>query len=375
MSGRYRVLLAAVVAGIIGGLVGAGVTAWLLKPEGLLPSGLPYIQAPAARSPQDGAVIQAIRRAEPAVVSIETAYPSRPSANGPVPPSEGRGSGVIIDGRQGFVLTNAHVVKDSGAIRVRLSDRREFKASVVGMDEFSDIALVRIPGDNLPTAVLGHSSNLPVGSWVIAIGNPLLFEGSVTAGIVSGRGRTLRSPGGFFDLPDLIQTDAAINPGNSGGALVNLQGEVVGIPTVVVRGAQAEGLGFAVPIDRAKVVVEELAKHGRVRHAWIGVSYATIAEGLPLPNLPSDHRGALILEVAQGSPAIRAGLRQGDVIRRAGNKDIVTSEDLRAFALSLKVGESFPLLLWREGRERKLTLVVGEMPDPDKLRQLFPTER
>jgi len=215
---------------------------------------------------------------------------------------------------------------------------------------------------------------VPVGAWVIAIGNPLMFERSVTAGIISGKGRNVLSPRGDIDLPDLLQTDAAINLGNSGGALINLKGEVVGIPTAIVRAAQAEGLGFAVPIDRAKEVVQQILKYGHARHPWLGVLYATVTQETPAP-APADRKGALVLQVAPNNPAARAGIRKGDIIRRAGNKEIINQNDLRDLAREQKVGASLPIVLWRAGQELKATIIVGEMPQTTELRKLFPPEK
>jgi len=380
-SGRPLGILTILLVALVGGIAGAGMMAWLLRAREVGFSGWrqPYVEARRREGPENTAFTEAIRRAEPAVVSIETEFSVGPAESTPSLPQPvgGRGSGVVIDGQRGYVLTNAHVVKGARALKVRLPDMREFAGRLVGLDEVSDIALLQIRGAGLPTAVLGRSADLPVGAWVIAIGNSLMFERSVTAGIISGKGRSVSSLRGEVELFDLLQTDAAINPGNSGGALVNLRGEVVGIPTAVVRGAQAEGLGFAVPIDRAKAVVGELLRYGRVRHPWLGILYSSLpAEAAKHPlHLPRDRQGALLLEIAKDSPAFRAGLRKGDVIRRAGEKVISNQEDLRDLARTLKVGERLPLLIWREGHEQGLSLVVGEMPAPARLRQLFPFRR
>jgi len=376
VSGRPTSILKLLLVAIVGGAIGAGVAIWLMRSGGGLASPrLPYIEAPPAKVPIESTFTEAIRKAEPAVVSIETRFSL--DSGGKAAPSGlqvgGRGSGIIIDGERGYVLTNSHVVNGARQVKVRLSDGREFEGRLIGQDTLYDIALLEIKGTHLPTAVLGRSRDLPVGAWVIAIGNPLFFERSVTAGIVSGKGRYVHSPEGDFEIPDLLQTDAAINLGNSGGALVNLRGEVVGIPTAVVRAAQAEGLGFAVPIDRAKAVVQELLEHGRVRHPWLGVLYSNLPSKPAQAGWPKDGRGALLLDIARGSPAYRAGLRKGEVVRRAGGKEILRREDLREVSRGLKVGERLPLVVWRAGRERKITLVVGEMPDPMEINRMFPS--
>jgi serine protease Do len=212
-----------------------------------------------------------------------------------------------------------------------------------------------------------------VCSWVIAIGNPLMFDRSVTVGVISAKNRDLQSPLGDIDLPDLLQTDAAINPGNSGGALVNLDGEVIGIPTVVVRAAQAEGLGFAVTIDRAKDVVEAILKYGHVPHPWLGVTYRELGgPGQASGGRPPDGRGALVVQVEDDGPAARAGIRPGDVIRRVNTRVVASRDDLRTIARALRIGQRIPIIVWRQGREQTLQVKVGEMPDVPDIRKLFP---
>ena len=366
-------LLKYLLVAIIGGLIGAASMAWIASQGAFGPpqGRFPYLEAGRPNA-EHTAFTEAIRRTAPAVVSIETRFVASPAAAQNSAPIGGRGSGIIVDGKKGYILTNAHVIQGARSVKVRLADLREFNGVVIGQDQLSDIALLRINGRNLPTARLGHSANLPLGAWVVAIGNPLFFDRSVTAGIISGKGRYIRSPKGDFDLPDLLQTDAAINVGNSGGALVNLRGEVVGVPTAVVRSGQAEGLGFAVPIDQAKLVIRELLKYGRVRHPWVGVIYSSIALDGPGGNLPPDGKGVVILGVAQGSPADRAGLRKGDVVRRAGSKEILIREDLHEIVRGRKVGEHLPLLVWRAGREIDTEVIIGEAPAADKMQQLFP---
>jgi len=233
---------------------------------------------PAVSRQSQDAITAAIARVGPAVVNINTTYPS-PARDpmermlrdfmgmptDPLPP-QGKGSGIIIDGKKGYVLTNAHVVRGAAHVEVILADRRALEAQVVGMDPLSDIALLKVDGNDLPSATLGSAADLPIGSWVIAIGNPWGYENSATVGVISAKDRQIKGAAGAL-LTDLLQTDAAINRGNSGGALVDLNGNVVGIPTAMIPYAQ--GIGFAVSVDVAKQVAERLIATGKV--PWLGI--------------------------------------------------------------------------------------------------------
>lgn len=319
----------------------------------------------------------AIARAEPAIVSIRAEFTRKERQDGPDPqarPMVGQGSGIIIDGDKGYITTNAHVVRNSDAIDVRLADGRVFPARLLGSDLVFDLAVLEIEGDDLPSAALGNSDDLAVGSWVIAIGNPLTLERSVTAGIISGKGRYVQSPQANIDLPDLLQTDAAINPGNSGGALVNLKGEVIGIPTAVVDATHAQGLGFAVPIDRAKKVFYDIIEYGRPRHPWLGVLYSNLPVSREAESVPAKEAGgALLLDIAEGSPAAKAGLKKGDIIVDIEGRPIENRDDLHMLSRNLEVGQRLTLEVRRNGRQLQIALKVGEMPPSPDLEQLFPS--
>ncbi len=375
--------------GLLGVLVGAGMV-WVglrcavpsgagsAQPTDVLPLRSAERTAPAARvegvrSPvglgSQDAITAAIARVGPAVVNINTTYspPTRDPLDrllrgvmgvptDPLPPI-GKGSGIIIDGDNGYVLTNAHVVRGAARVEVGLSDGRKLDATVVGIDPLDDIAVVRIPGDGLPSARLGSDASLPVGAWVIAIGNPFGYESSATVGVISAKGREIKGSDGTV-LHDLLQTDAAINRGNSGGALVDLNGEVVGIPTAMIPFAQ--GIGFAVSVDVASQVAERLIATGKM--PWLGISHRDIAPeeagdlGLREP------RGALVVRVARGGPAASAGIRPGDVILRVGDQEVKGARTLGAAIRSHNAGERVEMVVWRQGRERTPSVTLGEMP-------------
>jgi serine protease Do len=269
----------------------------------------------------------------------------------------GAGSGFIIT-PDGYILTNAHVVADAQDVTVRLTDRREFQAKVIGADSRTDVAVVKIDAANLPTTRIGDPSRLQTGEWVLAIGSPFGLENSATAGIVSA---TSRSVGGDSSLP-FIQTDVAVNPGNSGGPLFNMQGEVVGINSMIFSSSGGYmGLSFAIPIDVATDVRDQLIKTGRVAHGRIGVRVqdvtARLAEafGLDRP------RGALVSAVEEGGAAEKAGIRAGDVILRVSERDIERSGELAAVVTRLRPGAEAKLLVWRDKQQHEFTVRVGEI--------------
>jgi len=271
-------------------------------------------------------------------------------------PMRGQGSGFIVSG-DGYILTNAHVVDDASEVSVKLTDRREFKAKVVGSDAQSDVALLKIDAKNLPTVRLGNSAATHVGEWVVAIGAPYGFENTVTAGIVSAKSRSLPD-GGFVPF---IQTDAAVNPGNSGGPLFNLAGEVIGINSQIYsRTGGYQGLSFAVPIEIALKVKDELAAHGKVTRGRLGVTVQEVNAALADSFGLDRPRGALVAEVEKGSPAERAGLEPGDVITAMDGKAIERSSDLPVLVAETAPGTKANLEVWRKGAERKLAVTVGE---------------
>ena len=274
-------------------------------------------------------------------------------------PRQGIGSGFIVS-PDGYILTNAHVVDGAKSVQVKLTDRREFTAKVVGTDPKSDIALIKIDAANLPVVRIGHSRDIKVGQWVVAVGSPFGFENSVTAGIVSAISRSL---GGDSYVP-FIQTDVAVNPGNSGGPLFDLDGEVIGINSQIYSQTGGYmGLSFAIPIDVAMQVRDQLQAHGKVTRGRIGVAIQNVNQslaesfGLPKPE------GALVAGVENGSPAARAGLKPGDVILGWEGSTIDESSSLPVLVAGTKPGTTARMRVWRNGAERTLSVTVGTMPD------------
>jgi S1-C subfamily serine protease len=297
----------------------------------------------------DPDVIESARRVTPSVVSVQ--------------PMDGRGlgSGVIVS-ENGYVITNSHVVQGSDRVRITLATGKKVVGDVLGDDPNVDVAIVKLPLTDLPAAPLGDSDALNVGQGVIAIGNPLGFERTVTSGIVSATNRNLRGEGAVLD--SLIQTDASINPGNSGGPLVDLGGRVIGINTAVVQPPYGGGgLGFAVPINTTKQVLQDIVKHGRVIRPWLGLSYIPITPELAQQyNLPVN-QGAIVAEVTPGSPADRSGIRAEDIIVHIGSQDIRDQGDLRSALRDRQPGERLDIKLVRpNGDKRTVTLEVGEAP-------------
>ena len=274
-------------------------------------------------------------------------------------PVRGEGSGFIID-PNGIVLTNAHVVKGATDVTVKLTDRREFRAKVLGADPKTDVAVLKIDASNLPTVQLGSSDDLKVGDWVLAIGSPFGFENSVTVGVVSAKGRSLPDD----SYVPFIQTDAAVNPGNSGGPLFNARGEVVGINSQIYsRSGGFQGLSFSIPIEVATRVEQQIVATGRVEHARLGVAVQevnqTFADSFKLPR-PA---GALVANVDAGGPADKAGLKVGDVILKINGRPIVASGDLPAFVGQQAPGDKVQMEVWRQGRAETLAATLGNADD------------
>jgi serine protease Do len=268
------------------------------------------------------------------------------------------GSGVIID-REGYVLTNRHVVANADEIKVKLSDTRSFPAELVGSDARTDVALVRIRGKGLPQAELGNSDDLAVGDWVLAIGNPFGLEETVTAGIVSAKERVIGA--GPFDK--FIQTDASINPGNSGGPLIDVDGRVVGVNSAIYsRSGGSVGIGFAIPINLAMQVVGELRAHRRIVRGWLGVATQDVTPELARSfGIPSGE-GALVSDIYRGGPAYRAGVRRGDVIVAFNGQPVKNSRDLAHRVAEVPLGTSVHVEVLREGERRSFEAVVEEAP-------------
>lgn len=343
----------------------------------------------------EGMIIKTVEAVSPAVVSISTertvGVPQYSSENFdeffrrffqfPQPRREfkqkGLGSGMIIN-ENGYILTNQHVIHqvDEDSIRVTLTDGRTLKAEIVETDIESDTAVLKVPGDNLPVVTLGDSDNLRVGQWAIAIGNPFgyalselnqRYEPTVTAGVVSATGRAMQVGGVGTEVrtyTDLIQTDASINPGNSGGPLVNVYGEVIGLNSAILSpsGVGSIGIGFAIPINKAKRILDSLVEYGKIEWPWVGIYMQ--------PELTEDlaekfgvTRGVLVTEVVKSSPAEEAGIKAGDVIQKVNRKDVNSSLDLKNEILKTKIGEEITLTLVREKKEITITLTTAKMPE------------
>ena len=274
----------------------------------------------------------------------------------PAPQQQGVGSGFIMS-RDGYILTNNHVVEDADTIKVKLATGKEYDGKVVGRDPKTDLALVKIDASDLHALPLGNSDELKVGSWVVAVGSPFGLEQTVTAGIVSAKGRVIGS--GPYD--NFIQTDASINPGNSGGPLINTKGEVVGINTAIL--AQGKGIGFAIPINMAKDIAPQLQEKGHVTRGWLGVSIQEMTPELAKSFGLTDNKGALVAQVMSGSPAEKAGIEQGDVIVEFDGKAISESKDLPQVVASTPVGKSVNVKLLRNGKTVDRSVKVSEMEE------------
>ena len=276
--------------------------------------------------------------------------PDQPQAR----PQVSAGSGVIVDARRGYVVTNAHVVENAQEIAVTLKDRRRLRATLVGRDAATDIALLKIQADNLVALPWGDSDRLQVGDFVVAIGNPFGLGQTVTSGIVSALGRSGLKVEGYEDF---IQTDASINPGNSGGALVNFNGELVGINTAIIGPAGGSvGIGFAVPVSIVRSVMEQLVEHGEVRRGRLGVAIQDLTPDLADSMNLSGDAGAVIAKVEPGSPAESAGLRSGDVVVAVEGRPVRSATDFRNRVGLVRVGTPMQVTVLRNGNQRNLTL-------------------
>jgi serine protease Do len=302
---------------------------------------------------RDDRVIGAIEKVEPSVVNINTVRFER-DAFLHVHPARGLGSGFIIDS-QGYILTNHHITAGSREIEVALTDGRAFDGKVVGSDPANDLAIAKIDADDLPVAVLGNSSELKVGQTVIAIGNPFGLAGgpSVTVGVVSALNRHILAERVYENL---IQTDASINPGNSGGTLLDLSGKVVGINTANIPGAQ--GIGFAIPIDTAKIVLEDIIKHGRVTRPWLGVVGLDVSREVARRFDLGVDAGILVMQIIPESPAERAGLQSGDVIVAISEKEVDSMENLQGLIRTRKAGDVVSVAVVRGSEEGRVRVTL-----------------
>ncbi|MCP4202593.1 MAG: PDZ domain-containing protein [bacterium] len=310
-------------------------------------------------------VVEIVERVAPAVVNISAeaivrqADPFFGRLFGRRRRVESLGSGFVV-AANGTVVTNAHVIEGASRILVTLSTGRELEAEVLGFDRDSDLAVLKVAGRNLPAVELGSSSDLLIGETVIALGNPLGLSNTVTTGVLSARGRTVPAETGERLFTDFLQTDASINPGNSGGPLVNLEGDVIGINTAIVAGA--EGIGFAIPADRVRRVVDDLLRYGSLQPIWTGLRLVSLDRELAREyDLPLD-RGAIVEQVHPGSPAARSGFRVSDVLLEVGDRKVSSKEDVMTAVYSVAVGSRVPIKIWRDGSQRALDLPVETPP-------------
>ncbi|ARV59207.1 peptidase S1 [Nostocales cyanobacterium HT-58-2] len=341
---------------------------------------------PLERTPDDtNFVVAVVKKVEPAVVQINTARTVRTEVpeifndpfyrrffgqQVPVQPQErvvrGLGSGFVINSN-GQILTNAHVVNNADTVTVSFSNGRTVKGKVLGQDTVTDVAVVQVPANNLPTVEMAKSNQVQPGQWAIAIGNPLGLEETVTVGVVSATDRSISDINPSSRV-GYIQTDAAINPGNSGGPLLNARGEVIGINTAIIRGAQ--GIGFAIPIDTAQRIAQQLITQGKVEHPFLGIQMIPLTPEVKqrINSLPNSNisvqadRGILIVRVIPGSPADRAGLRAGDVIQAINNQPVTTPDAVQQIVEKSGVGGKVPMQVQRNGRTVQVTVQPGPLP-------------
>ena len=331
---------------------------------------------------RETAVVKAVRDVSPAVVNISSAYEVRKRTSpfsgfglNPFfdeffrdffdPRFERRqqntslGSGVIIDGQKGLILTNAHVIQKAGTINVVLQDEREFEARIVGADPDSDLAVLKIDSkDRLPAINMGSSEDLMIGETVIAIGNPFGFSHTVTTGVISAINRSIRAQDRVYH--DFIQIDASINPGNSGGPLLNINGDLIGINTAIY--AKAQGIGFAIPIGKARKIISDLIQYGEVIQAWIGITVQNMDDSLARYLDVPGNKGVVIKTVEPKSPAKLAGMQESDIILFLGNKKINSLEDYKSVTKSTAAGDTLPAKLWRNGKKKSVVINTKVYP-------------
>ncbi|WMD23481.1 DegQ family serine endoprotease [Achromobacter seleniivolatilans] len=370
-----RLMLALLAAGAIGG---AGASAMMggVSVAANAPTAATAPQAISTASPPN--FVQITRDFGPAVVNISVSGTRKVSADdgdpfaqffGQIPGSRGRaparevpmrgeGSGFIVS-NDGIILTNAHVVQDAKEVTVKMTDRREYKAKVLGADPQTDVAVLKIDAKNLPVVKVGDVNQLQVGEWVLAIGSPYGLENTATAGIVSAKGRSLPDD---TSVP-FIQTDVAVNPGNSGGPLFNDRGEVVGINSQIYsRTGGFQGLSFSIPIDVAYKIKDQILEHGKVQHARLGVTVQEVNQDLANSFKLDSPSGALVSSIEKGSAAEKAGLQPGDVVRQINGKTIVSSGDLASMITLASPGEKIKLDVWRAGAPKELVATLGGVP-------------
>ncbi len=345
-----------------------------------------YLIAPTnsgAENLRESAVVKAIKKVSPAVVNISSQFEVRKRVNpfygfGLDPSFESffkdffdpgyeqqykrtsLGSGVIIDGKRGFILTNKHVIVKSSTITVTLKDGREFKAKIIGADPDSDLAVLRIsPKGDLPVIEMGNSGNLMIGETVIAIGNPFGFSNTVTTGVISAVNRSVKVDNTFYH--DFIQTDASINPGNSGGPLLNIYGELIGINTAIY--AKAQGIGFAIPINKAKRVISDLIKYGEVIPAWMGITVQDMDAELAKYLKAAEIKGVLVKKTEASGPAFTSGIHVGDIIQSIGSRKIHSQNDFNTAMSNISAGETLNFSVWRDGKTKVFNVRSTAFPE------------
>ena len=326
-----------------------------------LPSPSPTTESNTTESFSLPSITEVVEAVKPAVVSVMVGTVNYNIFLQPVP-TEQAGSGVIID-EQGYIVTNNHVVEGAESITVTLTDGRAFDATLTGTDPLTDLAVIKIEGDSLPTVEFSKSSEVEVGEWVVAIGNALALKGgpTVTVGVISALGRTIEVESGW-SLYDVIQTDAAINPGNSGGPLINLQGEVVGINTAKITAIDVAGVGFAVSAETARPVVDELIDRGYVSRPYLGVSLVTVTPAIASSyNLAIDEGGMVYL-VVPGTPAEQAGLQAYDVITRINGEGVTTADEVVLAIRAHDIGDTIEITYFRGTRETTTSATLVERP-------------
>ena len=361
----------------------------LSKPTGLpqtglaaIPAASPTVLAATGDTPApDNPFVRVAAQVTPSVVNISTVMTgkgrapseqSRPFGNDPyfrdffdrffegMPrrrPGPGLGSGVIID-KSGLILTNNHVIKDADEITVRFANKQEAKGKIVGTDGNTDLAVIRVTAkDDLPVAILGNSDSLRVGDWAIAIGNPFGLDHTLTVGVISATGR---SEVGIAAYENFIQTDASINPGNSGGPLLNIRGEVIGINTAIV--AMGQGIGFAIPVNMARKVIDDLVKKGKVTRGWLGIGIQPLTPELAKSFGLQVGEGVLINQVMPGSPAESAGLKTGDLIQGVDGKTIKDPRQLQRVIGETDIGKTVEVSILRGKEQRTVKVQIREMP-------------
>jgi serine protease Do len=364
MENRYndstkKVRVARRLAPMLAISLGLGIFAPAFGQQAQQPETLEAAGPSRASSPMDlsSAFIEVAKRAKPIVVHVIMGGGARQGTGTPQGPGQqpiaGTGSGVLVS-PDGYILTNKHVAGMSDGIRVKLYDGRELSARRVGMDTETDLALIKIEAQNLPYARLGDSSRLQQGEWVIALGSPFGLEQTMTVGIVSATGRTF---GGMYD--NYIQTDASINPGNSGGPLLNLDGEVVGINSMIYSNSgKSEGVGFSIPSNIARNVKDQLLAKGKVTRGFLGANLRPVSPAAA----GSGGQGAMIGDLTPNGPASKSGLQSGDVILEFDGKSVTTPKQLTEMVADTQVGKSVPLKFVRGGKETETTLTLAERP-------------